>query len=171
MAVLAAIVGGIWAANSSSPSAGGNAVIAVLATLGAGALGGFLWARFVTRRQTERDKKAMTDDEFLNLIAKCEQGQLDHALAWHFSIGNKQPGDRVMVVSLGLRDEFGGLQGVPADICTDQILGRLDSGALAPQRKSGARLPAVRRPRPEVGASGVAQVNAAAPPSPAPRAP
>ncbi len=69
----------------------------------------------------------MTDEEFKNLVAKCESEGLDHALAWHFSIGNKHPGDKVLVMSMGLKDEFGGLEGVPADLYTDEIVARLEA--------------------------------------------
>lgn len=88
-------------------------------------------SRFV--RPGERDARTMTDAEFGEFLAKCEAGNADHALTWHFTVSKTQPGEKTMVVSLGFLDLVGGLQ-VPPDVTTDQILGGMEGEAARPER-------------------------------------
>ena len=71
----------------------------------------------------KQDSRSMTDDEFRDFLAKCDQHDADPFLLWWISLGN-EPGDKQAPVGLGLEDQTG--QPVyPLDMSTDHVLARV----------------------------------------------
>ena len=90
----------------------------------AGAIIGLVIGKFMAitagPHQGEEDARAMTDDQFREFMAQCDEHDADAFLAWWITMGN-EPGEKQAVVSLGMEDQTG-QPAYPAEMSTDHVL-------------------------------------------------
>ena len=68
----------------------------------------------------EEDGRSMSDEEFEDFVATCEEEEYDPFLLWWINCDN-QPGDKQAPAGIGLEDETGQRR-FPVEITTDYII-------------------------------------------------